>query len=389
MVITKYDFMNGTICSVTLNDIYETNVPGVLFAYSENGYQGYTLKGNSLEPFETKHITTAIDYAGQEFPLDFYYCMKDGQPAVLNNTIGNDTGYAYIKPYDYTTEKVLITLYHYDMENLENRENGVGTIIYPLIMDINTLETTDFISSCGISDSNDVYIINFNLNESLSRAIISTIDGDIYYLDINSSSFIKLAIAENCYLNSAYFYNDETIIYGISNLETNMASFYEYSINTNTARKCCEIDIKTISYYVDDNIALLENPDNTCSIVNIRTGTSTVIPDMQLKDVLNFIARSSPDGRHILFESSGDLSQGSMYVSNEIKKIYIYDIEKNETTILNPSEYKDVYFTDSFWYDNNHIALRKEDGTPSKSGFPYIEEESKSTLWIFDINKLH
>ncbi len=376
VINTKYAFMNGTIRSVTLNRIHENDTPGVLLAYSENGYQGYTLNGNSLEPLETKHITKTIDYAGQEFLADFYYCIKDGHLAVLDNNVRNDIAFASILPNDYVTEKILVTLCSHD--------NDGNSFYYPLIMDINTLETTDFISNCGISDFD--YDINVDLNERLPRAIICTKNKDIYYLDINSSSSIKFANIGNDYLNSAYFYNDETIIYSIkpneASVQSNVTSYYEYSINTNTVRKCYEYDSDNeIRYFGNADTVLLKKPDNTCSIVDISSWASTNIPNMQNVDELYLLPRFSPDERHILFEPHCN--------APAINKIYIYDTRANETSILNLSDYKDVYFTYSFWYDNDHIALCKGDSTPISTDSSDPGAERPSTLWIFDINKLH
>jgi len=393
---TKYAFMNGTIRSITLNNICITDVPGVLFASSGNDYQGYTLDGNSLKQIETKHVTKDIEYSGHRFPLNFYYCIKDGHIAVLDSSTYNDYGVAYIDSQDYTTEKVLVILYHYDMENLENRENGEGLFIYPLILDLNTLETTDFISNCGISDFNN--LLDANLNERIPGAIISTKNSDIYYLDIKSSSYIKLGNIESSHLSSAHFYNDETIIYSVNNNETSVpkyvTSYYEYSISTNTIKKCYEFDSSSNKELMSAhaNTILLRNPDKTYSIVDITTGTSTNIPNLQEDNELYFIPTYSPDGRHILFEIFyDDILVGTYKGSSERMKdrVYIYDMETNKTLILSSSDYKDIYFKGSFWYDNDHIALWKKDIVPNN---PYPSGSSlkvESILWIFDINKLH
>lgn len=382
VINTKYAFMNGTIRSITFDSIYETNVPGVFFAYSENGYQGCTLDGDSLEQLETRHITKTIDYAGQEFAADFYYCIKDGYLAVLDHSKNVDHGVVYIESQYYTDGKVLVTLYLYNFENDEE------SFIYPLIMDINTLETTDFISSCGISDFGQM--MDINLNASLPGAIIKTKDGEIYYLDIKSSSHTKLGNNDSSNLDFAYFYNDETIIYSIMDYKASescyVISCYEYSISTNTVTKLYEYNYDGSSPdYFNGNTILLSNPDSTFTIMDIRTGKSTSIPNIQKKDGTYFIVQYSPDGRHILFEYKYNDSKLSKEL---IKTIYIYDIEANETIILNPSDYKDVYFFDSFWYDNSHIALWKDNGTPKKIGPAFVESDSVPILWIFDINKL-
>jgi hypothetical protein len=166
-----------------------------------------------------------------------------------------------------------------------------------------------------------------------------------------------------------------------------VTSFYEYSTSTNTISKCYEFDStsgKELILYGGE-IIMLKNSDNTFSIVDIQTGASSNIPDIQEEDILNPFTLFSPDGRYIMFEhSASDIDRES-----KLTKIYIYDRETNKTSILNLSDYKDVYFTGSFWYDNDHIALQKGDAEPSNNNTPTPETEYPSTLWIFDINKLH
>lgn len=389
VINTKYAFMNGTIHSITLSPIYKSNTPGVLFSSSGNGYQGYTLNGNSLKPLETRHITKTIEYAGQQFEADFYYCIKDGYVAVMNNSYNSmDKGTAYIYPSSKPTEKVLVGLYRYNYENEED------SFTYHLIMDINTLDTTDFISDCGISDYD--HMININLNTDLPGAIICTKNNDIYYLDINSSSSIKLASIENGYLYHTYFYDDETLLYSTSGYNfygiSYIKSYYKYSIKTNTTRKCYEFDARSGKEILlsNANNILLRNPDNTCSIVDIITGTSTNIPHIQnVVDELYSVPQYSPDEKRILFEKNSWIKRPNHYIDEiMINKIYIYDIDTKKTLTLNLSDYKVARFANCFWYDNDHIALFREDFALDGTDSSGSSEETDYTL-IFDLNKLH
>jgi hypothetical protein len=355
---------------------------GILIGYSENGYQGYTVGKNSVEQLETKYILKTLDFRGIPFNVEFYYCIKDGHLAVMS-LLDRCEIRADISPINGSTDSVLVTLHYCDYNNDYN------SFVYPLIMDLNTLSTTDFLSGCKISEIG--IVTGITVNDSLSGAIAVTREGDLYYCDVKNPSINQIVSLEGnslCSTGFIGFCSDDTALYIIYTLRGNgeayNQSFYKYSISSNTIRKCCEFDSSSDKQllYFSSNSVLLGDFDNTYSIVDIRTGVSTNIPHMQ-EDDTNPIILPSPDERYVLFGYCA-----SNLFRLDVKRIYIYDTIAKETSILDLSDYKGMSFSILSWYDNSHITLLKQDITPDNAGSISPEDENESTLWIFDINRL-
>lgn len=384
-ILVKHAFSNGTIRSVNLRDISVMDGDGVFFSYSENGYQGYTLSGNSMEQLETRHINETIDYRGIQFNIDFSYCIKDGHLVVMNPIDRSETR-ADISPINGRTDSVLITLIK--LQFIDN-DNDDDSFIYPIAMDLNTLSTTDFLSGCNLQSINGV--TGITVNDSLSGAIAITKENGLYYCDVKNHSIKQIVSLEgnsSCSIYSMGFSSNDTAIYCIYTLRDNgmenTQSFYEYSISSNSIRKCYEFNStldKRILYF-GKNSVLLRNSDNIYSVVDIRTGVSTDIPSMP-EDVNDLIFLPSPDERYVLFGCCTSDPYGL-----NVKSIYVYDTITRKNSILNLSDYKGMSFAILYWYDNNNILLQKRDIAADNTDSSSAEGEAEYTLWILDVTKL-
>lgn len=384
----RYAFMNGTICSVTLNNLISFDQTDALITNEHEDLQIYKIVDNSLKQLEieTKSVSGSIDYLGMQVPISLLCYEQDGNLTALFISTSINNIFLDLSPTKGYTENLFINLYDYTE----------GSHVYPFLLNINTMKTTDFISACKPTELGRITYAA--ADDSLTSTVIMDESGSLFYCDIKASSITKIDNYEINKLNSIKFCEDGTIFSSVKTQKdagyAPVISYYEYSIGSGSIKPCYQLGYPTINYlqFQGDSVVVVQDNYDTYSIIDAKSqdSYSITIPELFEEGLDCSDIDASPDERYIIFKLS------KYYVSDKLLYIYIYDLYTGETKVINLNDYKAVSFKYTLWYDNQHIALLTEDtlsessnGTDTYEYSPAASNLRKTTLWIFNIDMLH
>jgi hypothetical protein len=322
----------------------------------------YTVEDGKLKPLETKQISTKIHYMGYSYNIKFNYSIYKNTIVLQDNSSGAASSTsAYAVPIKNCIDKVLVILSHGSQSNYTE---------YKMLLNVSTLEITDFLSKCNLSSIDSIREID--MSDDLSNAIIisGNSENDKYYFcDIAKGQITEMKSYVNSELTTCRFIDNDTIFY----TKNNGTAFdgFRFDIKTKKTVQVLEnsqdYSAETGGIVFCGTYALCVNTNGKAAVLNLKTGKKITISDfVYTKDTDVIVNQDDTRIMFMQFDSTANRLG--------IKSLGVLNMKSEKLTMLSREGYENRYEVNLSWFDNNRVAIWARAAEYGNDNYLYLYE---------------
>lgn len=367
--------IDGAVCTYSFkgNGMFVPN-DGIVYAGENDNREGlfYDWSENELVALPTTRVEFPFSFRETDFNIKFDYCVYDSVlhfrelPENLNE---NPYKYGWgIRRVGSDLNTALLFLPY---------ETSGDYGIYPMLLDIETNNTTDILENMPMDE---IIPVNWEFSDDLSVAVMSgyTEDYEIKFwiCDVCQKTLTLISELTERTISNCYLLDDQHIICYAANEN----GFDIISFNSKTGIVTMLIErteyytqtgdgsgFRSIEYYGGyGRHALLFDDKGGITLVDLLSGKQTYLDGIEYDGTL--LTSESPDGEQIMFAFRDTNVQDSLAVY----KIGVLDTQTGVLKLLERTNYEIRNERPLGWLANNCIALIAYDEDEESGWYMYV-----------------